>query len=57
VEYDPKSPDYWREQAARARRLAKEMLSEEFASRLNRVAEEFETQAAILEAERTAKAK
>jgi hypothetical protein len=33
------------------------MLSEEFASRLNRVAEEFETQAAILEAERTAKAK
>jgi hypothetical protein len=57
VEYDPKSPEYWREQAARARRLAKEMLNEEFASRLNQVSEEFDARAAILEAERIGKAK
>lgn len=51
MQYDSKSPEYWREQAARARRLAKEIVTKEPADRLNKVAEEFDAQAAILEAE------
>lgn len=55
MQYDSDSPEYWLEQAARARRLAKEIQNEEFASRLSKVAEEYDAQAAILEAERPSK--
>ena len=57
VQYAYGSPEYWRDHAARARRLASEIVTKESADRLNKVAEEFDAQAAILGAERAGKSK
>jgi hypothetical protein len=43
------TPDYYREQAARCRRLAREIMNQEIEEKLLQLAQEFERRAAELE--------